>query len=122
MSTSIIKKSVHFVFIPVRDMEKAVEFYSKLLDLPTHPKPYGTLYNLPMKSPNIVLDSNQKDFTASSHPLFSFFAPDIVAAQTFIKKLDVEVGELNYFSDVSFFEFKDHHGNIITVVSNTDIS
>jgi len=55
---STIEKNIHFVFVPVRNMASAVKFYSAILGLDLKPEPYGSLYNLDIHSPNIVLDSN----------------------------------------------------------------
>jgi predicted enzyme related to lactoylglutathione lyase len=117
---SPIHNQVHFVFLPVRDMGRAVRFYSKLLGLPIHPVE-GTLYNLETNGDaGIVLDSNVGDgFAPSSHPMFALHAPDIQAAYEFVQDMGavlVTHGIVS-FGDISFFVFMDADGNRITVVN-----
>jgi catechol 2,3-dioxygenase-like lactoylglutathione lyase family enzyme len=115
---SVIKDGIHFVFIPVRNMERAVKFYSDILGLIVKPGPYGTLYNLDMKSPNIVLDSNlEEGFEPCKHPLFSFKTENLDEARALIMNAGGKAGDIVSFGDTDFFVFYDLDGNRIMIVN-----
>jgi predicted enzyme related to lactoylglutathione lyase len=116
---SIIENSIHFVFVPVRDMERAVNFYSDILGLVIKPSPYGSLYNLDINSPNIVLDSNlEEGFEPCKHPLFSFKANNLKDAQAVVKNAGGKTRDIISFGETSFFVFDDLDGNRIMIVNN----
>ncbi|UVI29424.1 VOC family protein [Paenibacillus spongiae] len=107
---------IHFVFVPVKDMERAVKFYSAILGLTIKPGPYGSLYNLDIASPNIVLDSNlEEGFEPCKHPLFSFKVSRLEEARTAIQHAG---GNVKDVVDNSFFVFEDLDGNRLMIVNN----
>ncbi|MFD0675244.1 VOC family protein [Cohnella sp. GCM10027633] len=115
---AVIENRIHFVFVPVRNMERAVNFYSRILGLTIKPGPYGTIYNLDIQSPNIVLDSNlEEGFLPAKHPLFSFISNDLKHAQQLITNEGGVVRDFVSFDDISFFVFDDLDGNRITIVN-----
>lgn len=114
---AIIGNSIHFVFVPVKDMERAVTFYSSILGLPLKPGPYGSLYNLDMQSPNIVLDSNlEEGFEPCKHPIFSLTASNLEDARAVVMNAGGKARNIVSFDDVSFFVFSDPDGNRIMIV------
>lgn len=116
---SIIEKNIHFVFVPVRNMIRAAKFYSDILGLDLKPEPYGSLYNLDINSPNIVLDSNlEEGFEPCKHPLFSFKAKNLDDASAMVINAGGNVRDIVSFGDTSFFVFDDLDGNRIMVVDN----
>ncbi|MGG1520039.1 VOC family protein [Paenibacillus oryzisoli] len=114
----VIEHSIHFVFVPVSNMDRAVKFYSIILGLPLKPEPYGSLYNLDINSPNIVLDSNlEEDFVPCKHPLFSFKADNLEDARLVVTRAGGKVRDIVSFGDTSFFVFDDFDGNRIMIVN-----
>lgn len=114
-----INNRIHFVFVPVRNMGRAVEFYSSIFGLEVNPGPYGSLYNLEMMAPNIVLDSNiEASFEPSKHPLFSLKAIHLESAHLKILQAGGSPKEIVSFGETSFFVFEDPDGNKIMVVNN----
>ncbi|WP_274362249.1 VOC family protein [Paenibacillus thermotolerans] len=114
-----IQNGIHFVFIPVSDMERAVRFYSDIFGLPAKPGPYGSLYNVDIQSPNIVLDSNPEEgWEPLKHPLFALKASDLEKAKAAVAEAGGKARDIVHFSDVSFFVFEDLDGNRIMIVDN----
>ncbi|PWV94452.1 putative enzyme related to lactoylglutathione lyase [Paenibacillus cellulosilyticus] len=114
----VINNQIHFVFVPVKNMENAVKFYSSILGLTIKPGPYENIYNLDIPSPNIVLDSNlEEGFVPAKHPLFTFVANDLNRAQQLITEAGGFVRDIVSFDDLSFFVFDDLDGNRITIVN-----
>jgi predicted enzyme related to lactoylglutathione lyase len=113
------ENSIDIVFVPVRDMQRSVIFYSDILGLTVRPGPYGTLYNLDLKAPNIVLDSNlEEGFEPCKHPLFAFKANNLEDARAIVNNAGGKAGDIVTFGDISFFVFDDIDGNRITIVDN----
>ncbi|SDE49375.1 hypothetical protein SAMN02799630_05562 [Paenibacillus sp. UNCCL117] len=116
---SILEKNIQFVFVPVKNMGRAVKFYSDILGLDLKPEPYGSLYNMDMNSPNIVLDSNlEEGFEPCKHPLFSFKANNLDDARALVIHAGGHARDIVSFGDISFFVFDDLDGNRIMVVDN----
>jgi len=115
---SVIENHIHFVFVPVRNMERAIEFYSTIFGLTIKPGSYGSLYNLDIQAPNIVLDSNlEEGFSPAKHPLFSIISTDLKRAQQWITNAGGNVRDIVTFDDISFFVFDDLDGNRIMIVN-----
>lgn len=105
------------VFVPVRDIGRAIIWYSELLGLPigttTHE---GKIYNVPMQGDvGLILDAHQ-EVTNSSQPLFFFWTTDIEAAASFLRARKVEtVGGIQDIGSVRILTFVDPDGNRLMV-------
>ncbi|GEN52259.1 VOC family protein [Halobacillus faecis] len=112
---SPIQNEVGAIFVPVKDIEKARDWYCDLLSVPTEEDfPGGHLYVLPMKHARVVLDSKiyseEAVFKATA---FHFNTADIEAAYTYMKEKGIDV-----VSDIQFghfFNFKDPDGNLLMI-------
>ncbi len=114
--TSPIKNQIRCNFIPVSDIEKAKDWYCKILDLPTEGEIiFGHLFILPMQgSAGIVLDSK---IYAPEHvfriPAIQFMTDDIEQSYAYMKEHNVElVTDIQYGQ---WFNFKDPDGNVMMV-------
>lgn len=103
------------IFIPVKDIENARDWYCDILGLPTDGDiQFGHLYVLPMTGANIVLDS--KIFSEESTfkvPAFHFNTNDIVTSYEFLKEKGVTLT-----TDIQhnhYFNFKDPDGNHLMI-------
>jgi catechol 2,3-dioxygenase-like lactoylglutathione lyase family enzyme len=110
-----IKNEVGTIFIPVKDIEKAREWYCDILGLPADGEvQFGHLYVLPMKGTGIVLDSKiyseQNIFGA---PAFHLNTENIKEAFDFLKSKEVEFA--TGIEHDHWFNFKDPDGNHIMV-------
>jgi catechol 2,3-dioxygenase-like lactoylglutathione lyase family enzyme len=106
------------VFIPVRDMDRAIAWYTRLLGLPAQtPTHAGTIYDLPaVGDVGLALDANQPDFTADGPPRFFWWADDLEAVRAHLETLQVDVvGDVQDIGSVSFVQFRDPDGNRLMV-------
>jgi predicted enzyme related to lactoylglutathione lyase len=106
------------VFIHVKDMPKAVAWYSKILGLPSQPTSHeGTIYDVPMEGGSgLILDANKHLKGDFDRPLMMFATPDIQAARQFLRQQGVEVvNDIQDAGSVLFFDFKDPDGNVLMV-------
>lgn len=112
MKSPIINQ-IGTVFIPVRDIEKARDWYCDLLGLKTDGEiQFGHLYVLPMEGTGIVLDSKIYS-EAFKTPMFHFNTQNIEEAFSFMKNKSV-----NIVSDIQhdhYFNFKDPDGNMLMI-------
>ncbi|WP_173918107.1 VOC family protein [Halobacillus sp. Marseille-Q1614] len=103
------------VFIPVKDVEKARDWYCDLLGVPADGEVlHGHLYVLPMKGTGIVLDSKiYAEEATFKVPAFHFNTKDIEGAYQFMKEK-----QMNLLTDVEnghWFKFTDLDGNVLMV-------
>jgi len=112
---SAIESKIGGVFIPVSNIEKARDWYCRLLARPvTEEVLFGHLYVLAMQgSTGLVLDS--KDFAGphASKPVFHFNSKDLAQARE--HALANGAGEVSPIQDAAFFTFKDPDGNLLMV-------
>lgn len=110
-----IMNEIGTVFIPVRDIAKARDWYCDLLDFPNEGEIlHGHLYVLPMKGTSIVLDSK---IFAEDHifkaPAFHLNTKDIQAAYTYMQGKNVEL--VTGIEHGHWFNFKDLDGNLLMI-------
>ena len=113
--TSPIENRIGQVFVPVSEMSRAIEWYSRLFGLPTQGASHGgTIYDLPMAGETqLTLDAN-KPVTNSSQPLCFFWTAEIEAAAGFLRDLGIEiVAGPEDVGSVSFVTFRDPDGNLL---------
>ncbi|MNB82227.1 Glyoxalase-like domain protein [compost metagenome] len=99
------------VFIPVRDIEKARDWYSDLLGLPERGEIFlGHLYVIPLKGMNLVLDSRiYSEGNLLQVPAFHFNTEDIEQAYEYMKSRNVEL--TTEIENNHWFNFRDPDGN-----------
>ncbi|QTD40623.1 VOC family protein [Sporosarcina sp. Te-1] len=114
MKSPILNK-IGTVFIPVRNIERSVEWYSDILGLEiSNEILHGHLYVLPMVGTGIVLDSKIfSDDTIFKSPAFHFDTEDIEKAYDFMKSKNVEI--ISGIEYNHYFNFKDLDGNLLMV-------
>ncbi|KKO52742.1 VOC family protein [Paenibacillus sp. DMB20] len=117
-----IANRVDTIFIHVTDLEKSVEWYSKLLGVDVKGPVQGPIYTFDMGAgrPGLTLDNHcfddMHEIKPLNHPLFNLSAVDINAAYQHVKDLGAEiVNEIQTFPDLSEFSFKDPDGNIMMI-------
>jgi catechol 2,3-dioxygenase-like lactoylglutathione lyase family enzyme len=117
-SASPIENRIGQVFIPVRDMHRAIDWYCKILGLPTGQASHGdTIYDLQTQGETgLALDANKPDFDTSGPPRFFFWTEDIRACLDFLQQYDVPIeGQIEDIGHVSFLQFCDPDGNPLMV-------
>lgn len=118
---SPIKNKVGGVFIPVRDIKKARDWYSKILGItPDDDIMFGHLYSLPMEGTGVIIDTmpewGGKDLGGPptyKTPAFMFQTDDIHASYKFMKDNGVEL--VNGIQSEQWFAFRDPDGNLLMV-------
>jgi predicted enzyme related to lactoylglutathione lyase len=114
MSSPILNK-IGAAFIPVRDLEKARDWYSNILGLPIKIENLiDHLYIVPMEGTGGVLDSKifteDKIFKVAA---FHFNTNDIQASYQFMKDQGVEI--ITQIENGHWFNFKDPDGNVLMI-------
>ncbi|MTH55051.1 VOC family protein [Bacillus mangrovi] len=110
-----ISNQIGTVFIPVQNIEKARDWYCRLLNVKADGEiQFGHLYILPMKGPGIVLDSKiySPEHTFKT-PAFHFNTDDVEAAFFYVKNLEIEL--VTGIEHGHYFTFKDPDGNHLMV-------
>ncbi|WP_156151286.1 VOC family protein [Domibacillus indicus] len=103
------------VFVPVRDIKNARDWYCDILSLPRDGDLYfGHIYVLPLDGANIILDSK---IYAPDHvhkvPAFQLRTNDIHQSYEYMKEKNVEL--ITNIENGHWFNFKDLDGNVIMV-------
>ena len=112
---SAIDREIGTVFVPVRDIEAARDWYRALLGHgPGGEILFGHLHVVPMQAGSgLVLDSKGFAGPHDKKPAFHFNTSDIHAAHAQVVALGAPgVGEV---TDGVFFTFKDPDGNLLMV-------
>jgi predicted enzyme related to lactoylglutathione lyase len=115
--SSPIENEIGCVFIPVSDMKRAIEWYTRLLGLPVKTTSHeGRIYDLPMTGDvGLILDGH-KPVTSSSQPICFFWTSDIQRARAFLREQGIEVvKDVEDIGSVSTLTFKDPDGNLLMV-------
>lgn len=112
---SPIMNEVGAIFVPVRDIEKARDWYCDLLGMEADGEVlFGHLYMLPMEKSDVVLDSKiYEEGKTLQTPAFHFNTNDIHASYQFMKDKGVEL--VTDIQQDHFFNFKDPDGNLLMV-------
>lgn len=111
-----VQNKVGCIFIPVSNLEKARDWYCKLLDLPADGDIiYGHLYILPMQgASNIVLDSKiYSPEKVIQVPFIQLVTADIEASYAYMKEHNVEL--LTNIENGHWFNIKDPDGNVLMI-------
>lgn len=115
MDSNPILNQIGTTFIPVRDIEKARDWYCDILGLPADGEIlFGHLYILPMKGTGIVLDSKIfSEDTIYKTPPFHLNTNDIERAFQYMKSKNIDI--TTKIENNHWFNFKDPDGNHLMV-------
>jgi predicted enzyme related to lactoylglutathione lyase len=115
-ANSPIENRIGAVFVPVSDMPRAVEWYSRLLGTPTGETTHeGRIFDMPMQGTGLILDSH-RPVANSSQPLFFLWTQDIHATHRFLLENSIDVlGDIEHIGSVSTLRFRDPDGNLLMV-------
>ncbi|KQX57277.1 MULTISPECIES: VOC family protein [unclassified Paenibacillus] len=119
--SSPIKNRISNVFIPVRNIEHARDWYCRLLGIaPDGDILFGHLYALPMDGTSLVLDQmpmwggNEPGGPPTYQtPAFMFQTENIQASYEFMKNNEVEL--VTEIQNEQWFAFRDPDGNLLMV-------
>jgi predicted enzyme related to lactoylglutathione lyase len=106
------------VFVHVTDIARAIDWYSKLLDLPTGDTAHeGRIYDLPVAGETgIILDSHPKPAPpAGTGPRIMFDATDLESALAQARTLSPSVTEPEDIGSAVVFYIEDPDANLICV-------
>jgi len=114
--TNPIQNHIRGVFIPVKNIENARDWYCNLLDLPTDGEIYFEhIYVLPMQGgTNIVLDS--KIYSSNNvykTPVIQLATNNIEKSYDYIKSQGVEI--ITDIQNGHWFNIKDPDGNVLMI-------
>ncbi|WP_188455929.1 VOC family protein [Virgibacillus oceani] len=116
---SPIKNKINTIFIPVKDIEKAKEWYSKMLGLEDGEVIFDHLFAVDMHGTGMVLDTMPKwrndngGLAVLNVPAIQFGTDDINASYQFMKDNGVEL--VTEIKHNQWFVFKDPDGNMLMV-------
>ncbi|GAB3765480.1 putative enzyme related to lactoylglutathione lyase [Nocardioides ginsengisegetis] len=116
--SSPIQRSIGQVFIPVREMDRAVEWYARLLGFdPGEVSHEGTIFDIPTEGETrLALDANRPDFETSGPPRFFFWTHDMAATVGHLRRLGVRItSDVEDIGSVFFVQFEDPDGNPLMV-------
>lgn len=122
IETSPISTRIDQVFIPVRDIRAAADWYGRLLGVePGRTSHESTICELPADGPvRLALDANRPNFTADGPPRFFWWADDLESVRTHLDDLGAgEVSDVVDIGSVAFVQFRDPDGNLLMVCAPT---
>lgn len=117
MNGSPIENRIGCVFIPVGDMKRAINWYSRLLGHPVKASSHeGRIYDLPLHGHlSLVLDAH-RPVTNSSQPICFFWTSRIDQAKRFLTENNVGiVRDIEDVGSVLTLTFKDPDENLLMV-------
>ncbi|GAA1241311.1 VOC family protein [Oryzihumus leptocrescens] len=116
--TSPIQRIVGQVFIPVRDMPRAVAWYADLLGFePGETSHEGTIFDIPTDGDTrLALDANRPDFDPAGPPRFFFWTQDMAETVEHLQDRGVKItSDVEDIGSVFFVQFEDPDGNPLMV-------
>lgn len=124
--THPIQRQIGSVFIPVKDLQRSAEFYSRVFDLPLK-KVSAPIYNVELDGTAIItldVDNFEKPFRdgdvqPSTHGLFFVRTDNIEQARQYLTEIGAELTEVERFGSVAYFYFYDPDRNKIMIYCNS---
>ncbi|ARI78689.1 VOC family protein [Halobacillus mangrovi] len=119
MNKSPIKNKVNLVFIPVSDIEKSKEWYSRMLGIEDGESHFDHLFVADMDGAGMILDTmpmwrdENGKLPRLNAPVVQFGTEDIDRSYQFMKENGVEL--VTEVQHNKFFVFKDPDGNMLMV-------
>ncbi|WP_077622936.1 VOC family protein [Sediminibacillus massiliensis] len=116
---SPIKNKVNLVFIPVSDIVKAKEWYTRILGIKEGEFFFDHLFAAEMEGTGMILDTmpawrdDNGVLPRLNVPSIQFATDDIQASYQFMKENDVEL--VTEILHDQFFVFRDPDGNMLMV-------
>ena len=101
------------VFVPVRNMERSIEWYSKLLGLPTPDDYDGDIHVFRLAAGASIFLQRTDRVQPSRHILFSLPARDMDRAHQFLQENGIAVVEIRRQPAGSTLHFRDPDGNLL---------
>lgn len=111
--SSSLEPRVPAVFVPVRSMERSIEWYSKLLGLPTPDDYNGEMHLFRLRSGASIVLQRHDPVRCSPHVLFSLASSDVDAVCRFLEENGIAVVEINRSPGGSTVQFKDPDGHLL---------
>ncbi len=113
------------VFLNVTHMNRAIQFHSAVLGLPSQavgPGPENSIYDLQMKSGSgVLLDDNRFRQGDDYETLFMLVTPDVDASKAYLVSNGVPIfTDIERHGELAFFTVKDPDGNIIMICSEVE--
>jgi len=118
LMSSPIQRAVGQVFIPVRDMASAIDWYSRLLGFePAASSHKGTIFDIPTEgATRLALDANRPEFDSAGPPRFFLWTEDMSATVRHLDDLGVKItSDVEDIGSVVFVQFEDPDGNPLMV-------
>jgi predicted enzyme related to lactoylglutathione lyase len=117
LAGSRLEKRVGSIFIHVSEMKRAVEWYSRVFDLPYNndyiERRLSTIYSLPFDGAEILLDSNH-GASPAPQPLMFFKTDDIRHTLRFLKESGITIHKEVLENNIVIFE--DPDGNRLMAI------
>jgi catechol 2,3-dioxygenase-like lactoylglutathione lyase family enzyme len=123
-------KRIDAVFLPVKDLEKAIDWYVENLGLSLRFMQKGVASFNVSETPLTLLQykypgfteppSRNFEFKPRTEIFFNFYTSDIRAAHKRLRERGVKVGEIKNNDGLQEFDFYDPDGNHLSVVSWPD--
>ncbi|GAE36208.1 VOC family protein [Halalkalibacter akibai] len=120
-----IKNLVGGVFVPVRNLEKAKQWYKNIFGLEGGEEYFGHIFVVPMEgTAGLVLDTMPQwrkengDIPTYQAPSIQFLTRNIQASYQFMKENNVEL--VTEIQDDYYFVFKDLDGNLLMICKSND--
>lgn len=116
--SALINNEIGCVCIPVSDMPRAIDWYSRLFGFergaPSHD---GGIYDVPMRGEaGLIPDANTPVTGHSAQPLCFFWTDGIVASLTRLQSLDAKItSDVTDIGSVAFLAFRDPDGNPLMI-------
>ncbi|GAB2746049.1 VOC family protein [Nocardioides pakistanensis] len=116
--SSPLSTRVGQVFIPVRNMPAAVEWYSRLFGFDADAGHLGhadTIFDIPTDGPPyLCLDANQPGFVASGPARYFFLTEDLDSTVAHLMALGADdVSDVEDIGSLRFVTFRDPDGNLL---------
>ncbi|MBM7619706.1 putative enzyme related to lactoylglutathione lyase [Bacillus tianshenii] len=119
MIKSPVKNKIKTIFIPVRDIEKAKEWYKAMLGIEDGEIQFGHLFIAEMEGTGMILDTMPKwrdengELPTLNVPVIQFGTEDIHASYQFMNENGVNL--VTKIEHGHFFVFRDLDGNMMMV-------